>query len=104
MPDFAADAAAILRGPLSVAATWTAPGEGGQPVALRALPAAGSAAFRLAGADLPAGAAMFRVLAADVAEPAIGGVLSVGGVAWTVVAPPLSDARGLIWSLEVQRR
>ncbi len=104
MTTFAADAAAIQRGPLARAATWAAPGDSGQPVALRALPVAGGAAFRISAAELPANTALFRILAADVATPAVGGVLTVGGVAWTVVSPPLADGRGLAWTLEVQRR
>lgn len=105
MPDFAADAAAILRGPLSVPATWTAPVTGAAPQALRVIPLAGDALFRLgAGVDVPGLSAAFRMLAADVPAPQIGGVLTVGGTDWTVVAPPLADARGLVWTLGVQRR
>jgi hypothetical protein len=44
------------------------------------------------------------VRCADLPAPHVGGVLTVNGTDWTVVAPPLADARGLVWTLEVQRR
>lgn len=98
-------AATIFADPhLSVAASYLAPGDGAEAVAVKVVPDGGDALFRLGVADLPGLSAAFRVRAAELTAPAPGGVLTVGGVAWTVIAPPVADSRGLVWTLGVQRR
>jgi capsid protein len=102
---FAAAVAALYRDAnVSVAATWQAAASGSQPVSLRVIPLDGEALLRLSVAELPGLSAAFRVRCADLPAPHVGGVLTVNGTDWTVVAPPLADARGLVWTLEVQRR
>jgi hypothetical protein len=102
---FAAAVAVLHRDPhLSVPATWLAPVTEAEPVALRVVPVSGDELLRYGAVEIPGLSSGFKVLVADLPSPEVGGILTVGSVGWTVISPPLADARGLVWTLVGQRR
>lgn len=97
---FAADASAIFDGPLAVDASYEPEGE--WSIALRVIPVLGDAESDFGAATFRSEAAVFWVLVADVASPAAGDVLTVGGDSYTVQGTPVRDERRLKWRIEAR--
>lgn len=98
---FAADLAAILLGPLAVAASYTP--AGGTASEIRVLPVMDDRLQNFNGGSYLAERAVFLVAVADVAAPAAGDTIAISGLGtFTVQGQPLRDERRLRWSIEAR--
>lgn len=100
-PIFAADAAAIFDGPLSVAAIYTP--ATGAPLPIRVIPSIGDRAIAFGAGSFVAGVGIFLIRTAAIAEPAEGDVLTVDDVGTFIVqGAPVRDDRRLWWRVEAR--
>lgn len=97
---FAADTAAIFDGPLGVDATY-APASGGSSE-IRVVPQLGDAEPRFGDRSFVSAASMFKIQVADVATPAAGDTLTIGGETYIVQGAPVRDDRRLWWRVEAR--
>lgn len=100
-PIFAAHAAAIFDGPLSVVATYTP--ATGAPLPIRVIPSIGDQALSFASTSFVAGSGVFLVQVASVPAPAEGDVIAIADVGeFRVQGRPERHERRLWWRVEAK--